>query len=136
MIIDEDTRKRGKVPQYPQGTRAELYQKTADLSAQSFRIYAEKLGVAHHYSSRKTFTKGKSGPTVPLFEVLRLIYDPIYDEFDKLLFVDTDIICNTEENIFELEDCDVYGIFESDITTSSGRGYNTWDFDDSANYGN
>jgi len=130
MIIDEDTNKRGKVPQYPQGTRAELYQKTADLSAESFRIYADKIGATHHYSTRKVFTKGRSGPTVPLFEVLRIVYDPIYDEFDKLLFVDTDIICNTEENIFDVEDCDVYGVFESDIETSKGGGYNTWDYSD------
>jgi hypothetical protein len=73
MIIDEDTNKRGKVPQYPQGTRAELYQKTADLSAESFRIYADKIGATHHYSTRKVFTKGRSGPTVPLFEVLRIV---------------------------------------------------------------
>ena len=129
MIIDEDTNKRGKVPQYPQGTRAELYQRTADLSAESFRIYADKIGATHHYSSKKVFTAGKSGATVPLFEVLRLVYDPIYDKFDKLLFVDADIICNTEENIFDVADCDVYGVFESDILTSKGGGYNSWDYD-------
>ena len=130
MIIDEDTNKRGKVPQYPQGTRAELYKRTADLSAESFRIYADKIGAQHHYSSKKVYTKGKSGATVPLFEVLRLVYDPLYDDYDKLLFVDTDIICNTEDNIFDVADCDVYGVFESDIETSKGGGYNTWDFDE------
>jgi len=130
MIIDEDTDKRGKVAEYPQGTRSELYKRTADLSAESFRIYAEKIGATHHYSSKKVFTAGKNGPTVPLFEILRLVYDPLYDDFDKLLFVDTDIICNTEENIFDVADCDVYGVFESDIKTSKGGGYNTWDYRD------
>jgi hypothetical protein len=129
MIIDEDTNKRGKVPQYPQGTRAELYKKTADLSAESFRIYADKIGAQHHYSTKKVFTKGKSGAVVPLYEALRVVYDPLYDDFDKLLFVDTDIICNTEENIFdETNGYDVTGVFESDIQTSKGGGYNTWDF--------
>ena len=59
---------------------------------------------------------------------MRLVYDKIYDDYDKLLFVDADIICNTEENIFDLMDCDVYGVFESDIETSNGRGYASWDF--------
>tara|TARA_B100000212_G_scaffold181316_1_gene136504 strand:- start:4958 stop:5791 length:834 start_codon:yes stop_codon:yes gene_type:complete len=128
MITDDETEDRNPVPQYPQGTRTELYRKTADLSAQSFRIYADKIGAAHHYSTHRVETKGKHGSTSLLFEVMRLVYDPIYDEYDKLLFADSDIICNTEENIFNLLDTDVYGVFESDIKTSKGGGYNTWDF--------
>lgn len=130
MITDEDTEKRKSVPQYPQGTRTELYRKTAELSAESFRIYAEKIGAVHHYSTRRVETAHQFGATSLLFEVMRLVYDPIYDEYDKLLFVDADIICNTEENIFDLMDCDVYGVFESDIRTSTGvGGYASWDFD-------
>ena len=48
MITNEETEKRKKVPEYPQGTRSELYRKTADLSAESFRIYADKLDCVHH----------------------------------------------------------------------------------------
>ena len=62
---------------------------------------------------------------------MRLVYDKIYDDYDKLLFVDSDIICNTEENIFDLMDCDVYGVFGPDIETSNGRGYCSWDFAES-----
>lgn len=127
MITDDETENRKPVPQYPQGTRTELYERTADLSAQSFRTYADKIGAAHHYSTHRVETKGKHGSTSLLFEVMRLVYDKIYDEYDKLLFVDSDIICNTEENIFDLLDTDVYGVFESDIETSKGRGYATWD---------
>lgn len=132
MIIDEDTDKRGKVPEYPQGTRADLYKRTADLSAMSFMIYADKIGAVHHYSRKKVFTKDINGPTVPLFEILRLVYDPMYDNYDKLLFVDTDIICNTEQNIFdEVKDgIDVTGVFESEIRTNTGGGYNTWDYNE------
>lgn len=132
MIITDDTRARNKVPQYD-GTREELYVKTADLSAKSFKLYANKIGAEHHYSTKAVLTKGKSGDTVPLFEVLRIIYDPLYDQYDKLLFVDSDIICNTEENIFDLcEDGEVFGVFESDILTSKDGGYNSWDYSDSA----
>lgn len=127
MITDEITELRQPVPQYS-GTRSELYERTADLSADSFRIYAEKIGAAHHFSRRRKETIGETGRTTLLFEVMRLVYDKIYDEYDKLLFVDSDIICNTEENIFDLMDCDVYGVFESDIETSNGRGYASWDF--------
>ena len=45
MITDEITELRQPVPQYS-GTRSELYERTADLSADSFRIYAEKIGAA------------------------------------------------------------------------------------------
>ena len=132
MIVNEETEKRGKVPQYPQGTRSELYQKTADLSAKSFQIYADKIGATHHYSTKQVFTEGKTGSTVLLFEVLRLVYDELYDQYDKLLFVDTDIICNTEENIFDVveDGVDVTGVFESEIRTHEDGGYNSWDYSD------
>lgn len=132
MIITEDTTSRSKVPQYD-GTREELYRRTADLSAKSFKLYANKIGAEHHYSTKAVFTEGKRGATVPLFEVLRLIYDPLYDQYDKLLFVDSDIICNTEENIFDLcEDGEVFGVFESDILTAKDGGYNSWDYNEAA----
>lgn len=131
MITNEETEKRKKVPEYPQGTRSELYRKTADLSAESFRIYAEKLDCVHHYSTRQIFTAGKQGSTVLLFECLRMIYDPLYDDFDKVAFIDTDIICNTEENIFDQTNgYDVTGVFESEIRTEKDGGYNTWDYSD------
>ena len=133
MIIDEDTNKRGRVPQY-KGTRAELYKKTSRLSAESFRIYADKIGAHHHYSSKKVFTKGINGKLVPFFEILRLVYDPMYDNYDKLLFADADVICNTEENIFdEIDDgVDVIGVFESEIVNENGGAYNAWDYSEGA----
>lgn len=128
MITNEETEKRKAVPQYPQGTRSELYRRTADLSASSFRTYADKIGCHHHYSTKQVFTKGKTGSTVLLFECLRMIYDPMYDKYDKVAFIDSDIICNTEENIFEVSDAEVYGILESEIRTGQDGGYNSWDY--------
>ena len=130
MITNDETNKRGKVPQYPQGSRAELYRRTANLSAESFRIYADKIGATHHYSTKQVFTEGHTGSTVLLFECLRMVYDTLYDDYDKVLFADTDIICNTEENIFDVveDGIDVTGVFESEIRTDKDGGYNSWDF--------
>jgi len=131
MITNAETEKRNKVPQYPQGTRSELYRRTADLSAKSFQIYADKIGARHHYSTKQVHTAGLTGSTVLLFECMRVVYDPMYDDYDKVLFVDADIICNTEENIFdETNGYDVTGVFESEILTEKGGGYNTWDYSD------
>ena len=130
MITNEETEGRKPVPQYPQGTRSELYRRTADLSARSFSIYADKIGATHHYSTKQVFTKGCEGSTSLLFECLRMVYDPLYDDYDKVLFVDADIICNTEENIFDVveDGIDVTGVFESEIRTEKDGGYNTWDY--------
>jgi hypothetical protein len=131
MITNAETEKRNKVPEYPQGTRSELYRRTADLSAKSFQIYADKIGAQHHYSTKQVHTAGITGSTVLLFECMRVVYDPMYDDYDKVLFVDADIICNTEENIFdETNGHDVTGVFESEIRTEKSGGYNTWDYND------
>lgn len=129
MITNEETEKRMPVPEYPQGTRSELYRITGDMSARSFRDYAEKIGCEHQYSKKQVFTKNFNGSTVLLFECLRMIYDPIYDKYDKVAFIDSDIICNTEENIFDqCGDYEVTGVLESEIVSDSNGGYNGWDY--------
>lgn len=131
MITNEETEKRSPVPEYPQGTRSELYRLTGDLSAKSFQIYSDKIGCKHHYSTKQVFTKGKTGSTALLFECLRIVYDTMYDQFDKVAFIDSDIICNTEENIFDqCGDYEVTGVFESEIISDKGGGYNSWDYSD------
>ena len=131
MVANEETDKRGKVKEYPQGPRSELYRRTADLSAKSFRIYSDKIGCDHHYSTKQVYTKNFNGSTVLLFECLRMIYDTMYDKYDKVAFIDSDIICNTEENVFDVcGDYDVSGILESEIRTAYDGGYNAWDFNE------
>lgn len=143
MIIGPECDERGPVPQWPHESRSALYKKTADLSALSFKKYAEKIDAFHHYSEKKVFTKDKTGPTVLLFELLRIIYDPLYEQFDNVLFCDTDIICDTEENIFDVHVAsgkEVSGITESDILVGANpdeclkgngkSGYASWDHDD------
>ena len=111
--------------------RTEVYKEITDISSRSFQIYAKKLGCDYFFTNDQYVTKGHTDHLAYFFEVLRIIYDESFDQYDKVLFLDTDIVCNTEENIFEESDAEVYGVFESDIITSSGRGYNSWDFKES-----
>ena len=121
--VDEE---RGKIEGR---TRSKLYQECAFASSQSFQQYAELIDADYYYSDEQVFTKGDEDPTALLFECLRVIYDPMFDQYDKVLFADTDIIVNTEENIFDVcEDGDVWGVLESDIITHNGGGYNSWDY--------
>ena len=120
--VDEE---RGKIKDR---VRSELYQECAFLSSQSFQEYADLIGADHYYSDEQVFTKDIDDPTALLFECLRVIYDPMFDQYDKVLFADTDIVVNTQDNIFDLcDDGDVFGVLESDIITSHGGGYNSWD---------
>jgi lipopolysaccharide biosynthesis glycosyltransferase len=109
--------------------RSELYLECAHQSSLSFQDYAELVDADYYYSDEQVYTAGHDDPTALLFECLRVIYDPMFDQYDKVLFADTDIIVNTKENIFdECEDGEVFGVLESDFTTASGGGYNSWDY--------
>ena len=132
MILNPDLdQKRGDIKGQ---SRSAVYKEIADISKKSFEIYADKVGAEYLYSDQADFIKDEyeSDPNITLFECLRLIYDPWFDQFDKVAFFDTDIVANTEENIFDLcEEGDVFGVLESDIVTHSGGGYNSWDYKDS-----
>ena len=126
MVTNPRVDERGKIEGR---VRSALYQEVADLSRTSFMEYADIIDVDYHYSSEQVYTAGHDDPTALLFECLRVIYDPMFDQYDKVLFADTDIVVNTEENIFDLcDDGDVFGVLESDIVTSNGGGYNAWDY--------
>lgn len=113
------------------GSRDELYKKSSILSWDSFNKYAKAVGATHHFTKSRVFTSGCGHDThLYLFEVLRIIYDELFDDFDNVLYVDSDVICNTRENIFNLVDgtFEMAGIYESDIMTGRGIcGYNSWD---------
>lgn len=114
-------------------SRTEVYKEVAYISSESFQLYADEVGADYLYSNEAVYTKPhiEKDNCVPLFECLRVIYDTSFDKYDKVLFVDTDIVANTHENIFEASDAEVYGVLESDIRTETNGGYNTWDYDGS-----
>ena len=132
MIVSDAVDARGGIQGWD-GTRSELYKKVADISRESFQNYAKKIGAKHFYSDERVATKGHGCSTSLLHECARVWLDPIFDEYDNLLFADTDIVVNTDENIFDLMEsgADVYGALESDFVTASGGGYNSWDYKES-----
>lgn len=132
MVIDETCDTRGDIAGRK---RSDVYREVTDLSVQSFEMYARWIGADHLYSDQPYFTDlGKVDRNNPLshvcvlYDVLRIIYDPLFDEYDKVLFVDTDIIVNTKKSIFDVSDADVAGVYESNIITGKGGGYNSWDY--------
>lgn len=124
MVLNDKVNDRGNIGEYK---RTDLYEKVADISKRSFEIYAEKIGADHFYSDEQITTAATDDSTALLYECLRVVYDPMFDQYDNVLFADTDIVVNTEDNIFDLMEGDVMGVLESDIVTSHGGGYNGWD---------
>ena len=128
MITSKEVDKRGGIKGWD-GSRSSLYEEAAKISRESFEKYAERIDATHIYSNRRVATEGHGCSTSLLHECARVWLDPIFDEYDNLLFADTDIVVNTDENIFDLMEsgADVYGVLESDFVTASGGGYNSWD---------
>ena len=128
MITSKEVDKRGDIKGWD-GSRSSLYEEVAKISRESFERYAERIDATHIYSNRRVATEGHGCSTSLLHECARVWLDPIFDEYDNLLFADTDIVVNTDENIFDLMEsgADVYGVLESDFVTASGGGYNSWD---------
>jgi len=128
MITSNEVDKRGGIKGWD-GSRSSLYEEVAKISRESFEKYAERIDATHIYSNRRVATEGHGCSTSLLHECARVWLDPIFDEYDNLLFADTDIVVNTDENIFDLMEsgADVYGVLESDFVTASGGGYNSWD---------
>lgn len=128
MITSKEVDKRGGIKGWD-GSRSSLYEEVAKISRESFETYAARINATHIYSSKRVATEGHGCSTSLLHECARVWLDPIFDEYDNLLFADTDIVVNTDENIFDLMEsgADVYGVLESDFVTASGGGYNSWD---------
>lgn len=128
MIVSDAVDERGGIKGWD-GTRSSLYKEVANISRTSFEEYAEKIGATHIYSDERVATKGHGCSTSLLHECARVWLDPMFDQYDNLLFVDTDIVVNTEENIFDVMEsgAEVYGVLESDFVTADGGGYNSWD---------
>jgi hypothetical protein len=131
LILNNTVDKRGsiKLDSVPE-PRTKVYKEMADISRRSFEKYAKEIECEYMFSDTQHFTKGEFEKSAGclLYECLRIIYDPAFDKFDKILFADADIVANTKENIFDVSDAEVYGVLESDVLTDDQRGgYNTWD---------
>ena len=74
-------------------------------STELFRQYAEKHNAKHIFLQDR-FVNASSD----YFEAIRLFKDPQFDKYDKMLFVDVDVIpVNSNVNIFDIDVVDVAG---------------------------
>lgn len=64
-----------------------------------------------------------------LYQWLRIIYDPVFEQYDNIAFFDTDIIPCTDENVFDQHDGDVTIVCESVRGQGSGTNLSPWDAD-------
>ena len=125
MVVNKNVDERGDIEGQK---RSVVYNDCAKISRRSFEEYAKKIGADHIWSDKCEYAVTEDSTGI-LFECLRVIYDPLFDQYDKVLFADADIMVNTDENIFDVcDDGEVFGVLESDIITYSGGGYNSWDY--------
>jgi lipopolysaccharide biosynthesis glycosyltransferase len=77
--------------------------KWAEFGSRRFNQYATHVGCEYQIKTEPAFS-----PEVSYFEHLDLIYNNIYDEYDNILYADTDVIVNSlTQNIFETKFADV-----------------------------
>ena len=82
----------------------------ARIGSRSAQFYADKNKAMYMLSNERYFTH-----LDPRLDALRIIYDPYFDQYDKILSIDLDILLKTEENIFDIDIGDIamaheYGI--------------------------
>lgn len=90
----------------------------------NIRSYAEKIGVKHMFTQKVTIPGLDSSIFFHrYFNILEPIYNPYFDQFDKILYMDTDVIADPDaENIFDIElasHIDVMGVYEKPLGNSA-----------------
>jgi len=84
----------------------------ARYSVGAFKEYADRHGADHHFYQDR-FVNAKSN----FFECLRVYLDPSLDEYDKILYVDVDVMPkNMASNIFHVNVMDIAGVAEFPYT--------------------
>lgn len=102
----------------------DTYEQSGKISSERFKKYAEHIGADYEFATEPTYVTVGEYPRGEerYFEWFRLIYDDKYDEYDNILFVDHDIIPNTDKNIFDHIEGDINGVYESEW-----EGWSPWD---------
>lgn len=82
---------------------SETESKLHEISKKSIVEYASNIGVMHIYDNDYYDLVKKSDHQFKhLFNWLRIIYDPYFDNFDNVLFLDADVVVNKNaDNIFD-----------------------------------
>lgn len=113
-----------------------VYNEIEKISRMSFEKYAEIVDADYLLMKRRKLTIGNGCRNSLYFESLAPIFDEKLDVYDKILVADIDVVCNTEDNIFELSDASVYGVNEADTISNKKWGVEDyrcvgeWDYDE------
>jgi len=92
--------------------------KWAQISSTKFRKYSEHVGAEYLCETKSVFA-----PMCPYYEHLKLIYDPLFEKYDKILYCDLDVVPEKQENIFDVPIEDVGMVAERqypNMTTTVG----------------
>lgn len=73
-------------------------------SSSYFKRYAEKVGADYYF-----FTEPYVNATSNYFEICRIYLDEMLDQYDKVLYVDLDVMPKSDNSIFEIPVVDVAG---------------------------
>ena len=87
----------------------------AKAGSKSAKQYAEQCGAEYILDHDRYFKH-----LDPRLDALKVIYDPQYDKYDKILSVDLDMLFKTTENIFDIPIGDVAMVHEVGIHISAG----------------
>ena len=87
----------------------------AKAGSKSAKQYAEQCGAEYVLDHDRYFKH-----LDPRLDALKVIYDPQYDKYDKILSVDLDMLFKTTENIFDIPIGDVAMVHELGIHVSAG----------------
>ena len=87
----------------------------AKAGSKSAKQYAEQCGAEYVLDHDRYFKH-----LDPRLDALKVIYDPQYDKYDKILSVDLDMLFKTTENIFDIPIGDVAMVHEVGIHISAG----------------
>ena len=87
----------------------------AKAGSKSAKQYAEQCDAEYILDHNRYFKH-----LDPRLDALKVIYDPQYDKYDKILSVDLDMLFKTTENIFDIPIGDVAMVHELGIHISAG----------------
>ena len=87
----------------------------AKTGSESAKKYAKNCGAEYMLSHDRYFKH-----LDPRLDALKVIYDPQYDKYEKILSVDLDMLFKTKDNIFDINIGDVAMVHELGIHVSAG----------------
>lgn len=98
------------------------------VSSGSFKQYAIKYNADYLFTQEPYVVAGKkSVPYYRFFEILRMIYDPYFEDYDNVLYIDTDIFPHyAAPNIFDVPYEEVLGIPEQHYGESAPGWWSPW----------